>query len=124
MTAPNRHDWENDPVWRLLDQAPPPEPGPLFVRNVLREVRLAEAACRPWWQGLLAPKPLAAGALGAAALAALVIWTSPTPQTAETPEPEPAATNPVEALLEEELLLTAAEDPSVFSDEQLVALLY
>ena len=42
------NDWENDPVWDLVDQAQAPEANPLFVRNVMREVRLSSETHRPW----------------------------------------------------------------------------
>ena len=32
--------WENDAVWKLLDQAPPAIAGPRFVTNTVRAARL------------------------------------------------------------------------------------
>ena len=130
MNGPEQNDWENDPVWTLVDDAKAPEAGPMFARNVMREIRLSEQERTPWWKSLLSPKPLVAGALAAAAavavIASLDFGPAEGPGVAETPSaPEaPPVVQEVDDLLNEELLMTASEDPSVFSDEALVAMLY
>ena len=62
--------------------------------------------------------------------AAILIWVDPEeadqittedPRTEEATEPQALQ---LDALLEEEMLSQAAEDPTAFSDEALVALLY
>ncbi|MBP36555.1 MAG: hypothetical protein QF405_09395 [Roseibacillus sp.] len=130
MSAPEQeNNWENDPVWDLLDEAKAPGAGPLFVRNVMREVRLSDEIRPPWWRQLLTPRPILAGSL-AALTAAILIWGVPKetaqiatkdPRTEEATEPQALQ---LDALLEEEMLSQAAEDPTAFSDEALVALLY
>ncbi len=130
MSAPEQEsNWENDPVWDLLDEAKAPGAGPLFVRNVMREVRLSDEVRPPWWRQLLTPRPILAGSL-AALTAAILIWVDPEeadqittedPRTQEATEPQALQ---LDALLEEEMLSQAAEDPTAFSDEALVALLY
>ena len=127
---PNQsQDGRDDPVWDLVDQARPSEAGPFFVRDVMREVRLSRTGPGTvrWWQGLFAPKPLLAGALGVAAAGAIVIGlhsARPDPGTG-SPTASPAPLLPVlEELVEEEMLLEAAEDPASFPDETLVTLLY
>ena len=129
MSDQHQNDWENDPVWTLLDQAEKPQARPSFVQDVLREVRLSEEASSPWWQALLGSKALVGGALAAAAAVALMISLQPNSGTegvaggGETPpEVEPAV--PLSTLVEEELLLAASEDPSAFSDEELITMLY
>ncbi len=53
------NDFEEDPLWDLLgklDEAKPVEVSPLFARNVLREIRLAQVEKqqkRPTFLGLL-----------------------------------------------------------------------
>jgi len=130
MSAPEQEDnWENDPVWDLLDEAKAPGAGPSFVQNVMREVRLSDEMRLPWWRQLLAPRPILAGSL-AALTVALIIWVGPEEAgqiTAEDPmleEARDAQALQLDALLEEEMLSQAAEDPTAFSDEALVALLY
>ena len=59
MSGPEHNDWENDPVWKLVEEAKPSEAGPFFVRNVMREVRLAVESPVRWWQRLN-PEPYAA----------------------------------------------------------------
>jgi len=130
MSAPEQeNDWENDPVWDLVDQAQAPEANPLFVRDVMREVRLSSETRRPWWKPLLAPRPILVGSLAAMAVALLIAVGPEQPDqvTADDPHPgevlEPQVPQ-LDALLEEEMLSQAAEDPAAFSDEALVALLY
>ena len=122
------NDWENDPVWVLIDKAEVPEVNPLFVRNVMREVRLVNEARLPWWKHLLAPKPALAGSL--AAVTALILITAnpdhPTKETGNDVRTSAIAEPQIpqlDTLLDEEMLAQAAEDPSAFSDEALVALL-
>ena len=130
MSAEDHNDWENDPVWNLVEEAKPREAGPFFARNVMREIRLSEEKAAPWWQRLLSPKPLLAGALGTAAAVAIIATLGPDTgdspaigQTPETPENTPVVQE-VDDLLDEELLMAASEDPSAFSDEALVGMLY
>jgi hypothetical protein len=146
MSGPDHSDWESDPIWNLVDQAESPEAGPFFVRNVMREVRLSEKRPARWWQLLLSPKPLLAGALGLAAVVFLInfnpgnpgnptepgeVAKTPAPVTPplldpaiEAPDSPMASTSPLEALLDEEMLFEAAEDPSAFTDEALMTMLY
>jgi hypothetical protein len=124
------HDLDHDPVWDVVDQARPQDAGPLFSRNVMREIRLSEQETRSWWKGLFGPKPLAFGGLAAAAAFAILLSWNPgsTPSTPGLADDDPAPTEVQLAELDEELnqelLIAAAEDPSLFSDEQLLALLY
>ena len=105
MNGPDHNDWENDPVWTLVDEAKASEAGPFFVRNVMREVRLAsDEAPSHWWQHLLTPKPILAGSLGAIAVAILIAVNPDKPNDLVI---EPAPTT-----------------PQVQLDEALMALLY
>ena len=123
MSADNYKDREDDPVWNLLDKAPPAHAGPLFARNVLREIRLAAHQPAPWWKRLLAPVPLTTGALAASAAFAVFIALTPPDQTSASlpPTPPPAIE---EFDVDQGLLFAAIEDPSLFSDEEVLALLY
>ena len=62
-------NWEDDPVWSLLRQAPRVEARPSFADDVVRAARLAQAE-EPWWRRLRLP--LALGTLGTAATAVVV----------------------------------------------------
>ncbi|MFT6178906.1 MAG: hypothetical protein ACJAQT_001373 [Akkermansiaceae bacterium] len=121
---------ENDAVWNLLEDSSPANPSPRFVQDTLRRVRLDAAPSKsPWWKSLLAPMPL----LGTAgtALAALAIFVS-LPSNSVAPQNTDIAeiTTPAENWIEledavaGELLSGAAEDPSLLSDEEIVALLF
>lgn len=122
-------DLENDSVWSLLDDATHPEASPRFVQDTLRRLRLDEdQAATPWWKSLLAPKPIL-GITGAA-LAALAIIISlpsdpPAPQAPLADLTEPTEDwNSLEDTFARDLLSGVAEDPSLLSDEEIVALLY
>lgn len=124
MSANNHHDRDNDPVWNLVDQASTAKASPLFARNVMREIRLGASAPASWWQRLLTPVPLTAGALAAAAAFAILV-SIPRPDASIATVPDaPTASPAVEFDLDRSLLIAAAEDPSLFSDEELLALLY
>jgi len=121
-------DLENDSVWNLLEEATPADSSPRFAQDTLRRIRLESEPARSWWKSLLAPKPLL-GAAGAA-LAALAIFISlpsdaPTPDAPVADKDEPTEDwNSLEDTFANELLSGAAEDPTLLSDEEIVALLY
>ncbi len=120
---------ENDTVWNLLDEASLAEVSPGFVSDTLRRIRLEAPAPTPWWQKLLSPGPLLASAATAAAAVAIVVSLpeNPTPIAPQVEVPPVAPVGDWENLedtLARELLSGAAEDPSLLSDEEIVALLY
>ncbi len=122
-------DLENDSVWNLLEDATPTDSSPRFVQDTLRRVRLeSEPEKSPWWKLLLAPKPLL-GVAGAALAAVAIIISlpsdTPTPADPLVVQPEPAEDwNTLEDTFANELLSGAAEDPTLLSDEEIVALLF
>lgn len=121
---------DQDPVWNLLDEAPVQEPSPRFAQDLVRQARLEGQGSTPWWKTLFSPKPLIGVATAACACVALVL-SFPGESTAD-PEPiaaaPPAQTDDWEEnfadALASELLTSAAEDPSLLSDSEIIALLY
>lgn len=123
----NPDSWEKDPVWDLLRQSPTAEARPSFANDVVRAARL-QPEPRPWWKRFALP--LAVGGLSTAATAALAVFL-----ILQQPEPQdpgasvahnPTASSSLETLDEvvrTEALLVAAENPSEFSDAELVALI-
>ena len=116
--------WENDAVWKLLDQAPPATAGPRFVDDTVRAARLADPF-RPWWQRLLAPAPLAGlaaatAALGFAAIALLGPTLQPGIPTAMRDSNQAAA---IQDIAETETLIAAVDHLDDFSDTELVSLI-
>ena len=116
--------WENDAVWKLLDQAPPAKAGPRFVDDTVRAARLAGQA-QPWWKRVFAPVPLAAMAGATAALVfSLQSLTGPADSPA-TPgafaDAERAAE--IQEIAETETLIAATEHLEKFSDNELVTLI-
>ena len=117
--------WEQDAVWKLLDQAPPASAGPRFVDDTVRAARLMGQP-EAWWKRLFAPAPLAglAGATAALVFAAVSLTTEPTPeavsQTAAYDTEQAAA---IQEIAETEMLIAAADHLDDFSDNELVSLI-
>lgn len=118
--------WEKDPVWDLLRQSPKAEARPSFANDVVRAARLQPEA-RPWWKRFALP--LAVGGLSTAATAALAVFLIvQQPDAVDSPsivENPPAASSleELDEIVRTEALLVAAENPSEFSDAELVALI-
>lgn len=134
-------EWEQgDPVWDILDQASTREPNAFFARNAIRTARqLPTPSLGSRIISLFSSRPSARLALGAAACLCAVIgyqsWPAITPEistitaapvvTQSSPEPEPS-TNLSELVSEfviEETLLAAADDPTMFTRDEVVAML-
>lgn len=116
--------WENDAVWKLLDQAPPTSPGPRFVDDTVRAARLLGQPS-PWWKKLFSPLPLAglAGATAALVFTAHGIL-SPSGLPANSPsfaDSDQAAH--IQEVAETETLIAAADHLEDFSDTELVTLI-
>lgn len=132
MKDNNQEEWENDSVWNLVDSVEAPKAGPAFAQDVMRKVRQsAGEPARPWWKALFAPVPLTAGALAAAAAVAFMVHFGGTPGTpkvagggTDLPENPPVEALAIEDELNQQLLIAAVEDPSLVSDEELLAMLY
>lgn len=122
-------DLEDDVVWNLLDDATPTELPPRFVNETLRRIRLEEDIQKSrWWKVAFAPKPLIGAAGAALATIAIVISlpSDPSPSNrtiSETPQFNEDF-DQLEDSFATELLSEAAEDPTLLSDEEIIALLY
>lgn len=116
--------WENDAVWKLLDQVPPASPGPRFLDDAVRAARLTGQP-EPWWKCLFAPAPLAGLAAATAALALAVLslkGPASNPSASATfPDADQAAT--IEDIAETETLIAAVDHLDDFSDTELVSLI-
>jgi hypothetical protein len=118
---------EEDPLWSLLRQSPTRRASGSFVDDTLRTARLAEAAAaESWWRKIR--KPLGFGGLATAATAVVTLAlmshfaSDPTPPAAPVAQDSPS----LEALdewVKTEALSVAAEDPSQFTDAELVSLM-
>jgi len=114
---------ESDPVWELLEQSPTRPAGPSFVRKTVQLVREQEQRGRGW-QRLLSPAPLVGMAAAAAAIALAVVQLRPDGATGPSVTAyDSAQAEAIQEMVETEMLWAAAEDPSGFSDQELVCLL-
>lgn len=128
------HDFDEeldkDTVWNLLEKASPSEASPTFVQDTLRRTRLeASAESSPWWKTLFSPKLLMGTSAAALAAIALVFsLNSPTVEVAPSvvidPDSPTEEWNELEDALASELLVSVTEDPSLLSDEEIVALIF
>ena len=115
---------EADPVWDLVDKAPTQPASSHFASATVRMVREQQERKSAWWKQLFAPMPIA-GLAAATATIALIInmnFSGTTgPDVVVAPNsPEAAA---IQEVVEVEMLMVAADNPSEFSDQELVALL-
>jgi len=124
MSTKQQDSGENDPVWNLLDASQTAKASPAFAQDVLRQVRQLDAApVAPWWKKLLSPAPLFGGAMAAAAAIALMAVLSPDP-AGTGPEIANDASKTLDEAFQQELLFVAVEEPDLFSDAELLAMLY
>jgi len=121
---------ESDAIWDLLADATPGEPSSRFLQDTLRRARL-EPASRPWWKSLTTRRiwtvSLATTGTAAAVIALIISFPSdppPVEQTTSIQPTAPAQWTELEDALASEVLTEAAENPSLFSDQEIVALLY
>ena len=120
---------ENDPLWQLLKESPHLEAGPFFSRNVMREIRALEAEKPSLWQKIRRARAAwtTTCAIGLAATAALILSLNLSPRSPESTtlaaSPSVASTA-LETYLDEELLRVAADEPSLFSDDEVIAMLF
>ena len=134
---PNRNDQEtpikeqDDPLWHLLEKASKKEASPFFARNIIRETRLhAKHSPSLFFRvpSLLTGKRIASIAcalcfgcrelLSSGHLASQI-------ETVDsmTAENQAASTSTLSELLIEESLNVAAEDPSIYTRDEIVAMI-
>jgi hypothetical protein len=117
--------FENDAVWKLLDQAPPEIAGPRFVDDTVRAARLSGQP-EPWWKRFFAPLPLTGLAAASAALVFAVL-----PMTHSDSEPDGSTVAVLESqraaeiqeIAETEALIAAVDHLDAFSNNELASLI-
>jgi hypothetical protein len=120
----------DDALWNLLGKAQPPEASDFFSRNVMREIRLAKQAPQSCWQKLAQTlrRPQLAIGLAVVLVAFITILALPLPPHSDSKTPQlvnaPAGEETLPNYLDEELLLVAADEPDLFSDEEVLAMLF
>ncbi len=141
-SAPAQHkaeDWDqSDELWNLLSQATETQPEPFFARNVVRTVRLGESLSETTGTRILrfftSGKVVSINrtlALSAATCACVMLGYQLWPATeAPTTAPVIAQVQPsaetasnLSELVLEESLLAAADDPTMFTRDEVVAML-
>lgn len=121
---PNDDSWENDPIWKLLDESPPVTASPRFADDVVRAARLAGQESS-WWSRLFRPVPLAGFVAAAAACVIAVISLkndAPATRGETLAVIDTQAFSEIQEVAETETLLSAVENLDDFSDMELVSL--
>ena len=132
-------EWDtSDPLWQLLGEVNQPQADPFFARNIVRSVRqmeLEKPSLAARLSGIFSGPRLALGAISCAAIAAVVWQAMPSastqPNSPSITQPSApviiedieAETNYFEDLVMTETLSAAAEDPSIFTRDEVVAML-
>lgn len=115
--------WENDAVWKLLEQAPPMTSSGRFVDDTVRAARLMGQP-QPWWKRVFAPVPLAALAGATAALVfSLSGIVGPDAKPIEGSLADSPDTEQIQEVAETETLMAAVDNLDNFSDRELVTLI-
>lgn len=124
---PDLENEADDAVWDLLAQAPPQPASPTFTQDVLRARRLSEEEKGFSWKALFTSPALALPVCAALVLFGIILFkpasVEKSPVVAETVIIQ---ANEVEedTWLDEALLATALEEPELFTDEELVAMIF
>lgn len=122
-STPPQDSWENDAVWKLLDQAPSPTASPRFADDVVRMARLDELE-KPWWKRIFAPLPLAGLTTATAALAfALISVVGPKSDPEGAVVTDSPQNTAIQDVVETEMLIVAVDHLEDFSDHELVSLI-
>lgn len=125
MKNPKDYDAKIDggEVWNLLDQSTETEVSPAFTQNVLRAARMAAPENKSWISSFMNPAVISAGV---AVVLITAVFTFKSFQAESDVGSIPVAeTEEVENLWYAEALLnTALENPELFSDEDLVAMVF
>ena len=130
--TPENEDLSGDPeLWEFLGKNTSQEASPLFSRNILREIRIETVNKPTFWQNFLRPRHLAPTALATLATVTILLW-NPFQQQEKTSltntkhsEVIPAeVASTIESTLEAELLVAAADSPDLFSDEEVISMLF
>ena len=131
-----REDWTHgDPLWDVLDQASTRKPDAFFARNIVRATRqLSPPSLSSRLLNFLSSRRMAIGTMGAAACVCVAVtyqfWptspqtsvTAPTIAQVQSPQSEKTTTDLSELVIEE-TLLAAAEDPTIFTRDEVVTML-
>ena len=121
---------QNDALWDILGKASNQQPSTFFARNVVRESRLQKKQAHYPGSRFLALITPTRFALSAAACASIMLayqlWPSYEPVgiapiTAQHGTPEPSTTLTELVILES--LQAAAEDPTIFTHDEVVAMI-
>lgn len=116
--------WENDAVWKLLDQVPTVSASPRFADDTLRAVRLAGNDASPWWKRVFSPIPLAGFAAAATAvIVAIFSWVQPLPDSNSPSLADSKQAAEIQDIAEAETLIAAVDHLDAFSDTELVSLI-
>jgi hypothetical protein len=123
-STPPDDSWENDAVWKLLEQATPLTVSACFLDDTVRAAKLEEVA-KPWWKRIFSPAPLAgiAAATAAIVFSAVSLLNHPAGPVIQSAEVDSAQAADIQEIAETETLIVAVDHLEDFSDTELVSLI-
>lgn len=115
---------ENDALWDLLGKAPAQRASGSFTQNVLRANRLAMEEKPPSWWSFFSRPAFSLTALAVVVTGVLFFLNTDAGKISESIADAPVEDSAQEAWMEEALLETALEQPDLFTDEELVTMIF
>jgi len=114
---------EDDTLWETLAKSPSRNAPANFAQNTMRAARLSQESTRASWRNLLIKPTLAfGGAIAVIAIGAFVLFE---PGNDNSPAEVASTTGNNESdWLNEALISTAIEKPDLFTDAEIVAMIF
>lgn len=123
----NNHSPKDDALWELLAEAKPTKATPVFAQNVLRETRLSTSEKDSPLKRFFKPSIF----VPSAALAVLLIgglisfnMRLPEQEVSQVKTEESPSRDAVSTWIDDTLLAAAIENPELFSEEEIVAMIF
>lgn len=124
----NTHPEENDALWNLLKEASPKKASPVFTQNVLREARLSTNEKNSPLKRFFKISIFVSSAALAVLLIGLISFNTLLPDQdisiSQVTTGNTTAEDALSTWIDDTLLTAAIEDPELFSEEEIVAMIF
>ena len=124
----NTHPEENDALWSLLKEASPQKASPAFTQNVLREARLSTNEKNSPFKRPFKPSIFVSSVALAVLLIGLISFNTLLPDQdvsiSQVTTENTIAEDTVATWIDDTLLTAAIENPELFSEEEIVAMIF
>ncbi len=124
----NTHSPKDDALWELLAEAKPTKASPVFAQNVLREARLSTNEKDSPLKRFFKPSIFVSSAAFAVLLIGLISFNTLLPDQdvsiSQVTTENTIAEDTVATWIDDTLLTAAIENPELFSEEEIVAMIF